>query len=229
MKRIADKFQIDRSRDRDAWLEEPQPPPTGLTWVDQAIGRRYRSCRFANFKAETNGQRHALESCVRYVEEFGQHVRDGVSLVFIGPKGTGKDHLMVSVLRAIVLGYPHKSSRRRRAVYRDGLRLFAEFRGSIGSSKGEDTIVGSYTEPHLLALSDPLPPTGSLSEYEQRMLLRIIDGRYRECRPTTATLNVANRDELDARMGAQAADRLLDGAIVVRCDWESYRMRKDRD
>ncbi len=113
-----------------------------------------------------------------------------------------------------------------RVIYRDGLRLFSQFKSRFddrNSTDTEDSIVDSYIKPHLFAVSDPLPPKGSLSEYESRMWLRIVDGRYRDMRPTAATINVSSREELEDRMGAQAADRLCDEAFIVKCNWPSHR------
>lgn len=196
-------------------------------WIDKSIGRRYVNCTLDGYKIWNEKQALAVQQCRDYVLNFGEHFRAGTSLVFIGPKGTGKDHLMVATIKAICAGYENKSNRQR-AIYRDGLRLFAEFRGTINNNRAEDSVVDVYIQPDLLALSDPVPPVGSLSEYEQRMLLRVIDGRYRECRPMTATINASKRAEMETRMGPQSTDRLLDIAVVVKCNWESYRQGRDK-
>ncbi len=189
--------------------------------VDAAIGKRYADCTFQGFRQLTPMHESAVAVCRDYVTHFGTYRTEGKSLVLFGPKGTGKDHLMVATIKSILIGYGRNPGD---IVYRDGLRLFAEFRHAIKSgATDEDAIVEKYIHPHLLALSDPIPPAGSLSEYEQRMLLRIVDGRYRDCLPMAATLNVKDRNELEQRMGPQAADRLCDGAVLVPCNWASYR------
>jgi hypothetical protein len=55
------------------------------------------------------------------------------------------------------------------------------------------------------------------------MLFRVVDARYRQCKPTWITVNAVGRTELDRRMGAQTADRITDGAVALFCNWPSYR------
>ena len=42
------------------------------------------------------------------------------------------------------------------------------------------------------------------------------------------TVNVNSRAELDSRMGVQLADRLVDGALTLFCNWPSYRKPADK-
>jgi DNA replication protein DnaC len=193
-------------------------------YIDEAVGRRYVGCTFANFDCQgkdSGKKQDALNAAVDYANRFREHYEAGRSLVFVGPKGTGKDHLMTAVIRQVALGWKQPG----KVVFRDGLRLFAEFRGAFGSPVTEDQIVDKYIAPMLLAISDPLPPVGSLSEYEKRMTQRIIDGRYRDAKPITSTINAINRNEVTERLGVQATDRLFEDAIVVRCNWASHRVR----
>lgn len=211
----------------------PADPDRSCDWLSEAVGRRYRDCTLGNWIAggltgngsekANQAMNKALEQSKNYVKGFVDHIRRGQSIVFVGPKGAGKDHLMVGVLRGIIEGYGVASHKVR---YIDGLSLFGEFRDTIKSNTTEQSVIEKHCKPDLLAISDPLPPTGDLSEYEQRMMLRLIDKRYRDCRPMAATINASDRAEVERRMGPQAADRLLDDAVVVLCNWPSYRQRR---
>jgi DNA replication protein DnaC len=218
------RLQVDPSRIPERPIDAAVDSSISATqFIDEAIGRRYVRCLFSNFSTgpkESEKKQAALDACRDYVENFPQHYEAGRSLVIVGPKGTGKDHLLTATIREIAtrLKTPGK------VIFRDGLRLFSEFRASFGTAVTEDKIIDKYIAPKLLAISDPLPPRGTLSEHEQRMALRIIDGRYRESLPMATTINAVNRAEISDRLGAQATDRLFDCAIVVRCVWESYRM-----
>jgi len=203
------------------------PDPDGAVeathYIDQHVGRRYAGCSFDNFEtgpSEQAKKKSALDACVEYATNFREHFEAGRSLILVGPKGTGKDHLLTATIRKIArnFGKPGK------VMFRDGLKLFSEFRAAFGdNATTEQSIVDRYLSPALLAISDPLPPRGTLSEHEQRMALRIIDGRYRESRPLALTINAVNRQEISDRLGVQACDRIFDCAVVVRCVWESYR------
>jgi hypothetical protein len=50
-----------------------------------------------------------------------------------------------------------------------------------------------------------------------------VDYRYSHRKPIWLTLNVADGAEAELRMGAQTVDRLRDGALVLFCNWPSYR------
>lgn len=201
---------------------EELDPNDPMRFLKEHAGRRYWNCCFDGYETESPTQEQAKQKCIQYMRDFGHHVRNGTGLILLGPKGTGKDHLLFSTLKALVSRYSVPAGK---IVYRDGLALFAEFRraSDFKTAESEDVVVDKYRRPHLLAVSDPLPPRGMMSEFEMRCWLRVVDGRYRDQLPIAATLNVANRQELDERMGAQAADRLCDGAVVVMCNWASYR------
>lgn len=203
-------------------VPEPGGAVEATRYIDQHVGRRYAGCTFDNFKTGPKEQvkkSAAVTACAEYANGFREHFEAGRSLILVGPKGTGKDHLLTATIRRIANNFGKPG----RVMFRDGLKLFGEFRAAIGTPQTEQSIIDRYTSPALLAISDPLPPRGTLSEHEQRMALRIIDGRYRESRPLALTVNAVNRQEISDRLGVQACDRIFDCAIVVRCVWESYR------
>ena len=75
----------------------------------------------------------------------------------------------------------------------------------------------------LLCISDPTPVSGSVTEYQANVLYQIFKCRCRDLRPVWTTINVASRSELGERIGEPNADRLIDGACTVFCNWPSYR------
>jgi len=203
---------------------EPEEPENDspTVYIDQHIGKRYVRCRLDTFR--TDGEHaaakiKAVDQCREYVNNFAEHCEAGRSLVVIGPKGTGKDHLVSAVVREIArrLGKPGL------VVFRDGLTLYSEFKSAFDEVGSQDAIVSKYVMPKLFAVSDPVPPSGPLSNFDQQLIMRIIDGRYRECRPLAVTINCATRAEMATRLGAQSTDRLFDCAIVVVCNWPSFR------
>lgn len=172
------------------------------------MGPRYAECSLENYRGEHPGQQEILER----LRAYDWLTRP--NLLLFGPKGTGKDHLLAAMARrAVDLG----------VEWRNGLDLFGEWRDMVGSETRERDAIASLIGADVLALSDPLPPSGALSEWQQQMLARVVDGRYRRLAPTWATLNVVDRAEFDARLGPMIADRLRDGAVALFCNWPSYR------
>jgi len=204
--------------------DTPESPvdDSPTVYIDHQIGKRYVRCRLDTFDCsgdEPQAKCNAVVQCRDYVDAFREHHEAGRSLILIGPKGTGKDHLVSAVVREIAkrLGKPGA------VVFRDGLSLFAEVKATYDDHTRTDDVVEKYIRPVLLAISDPLPPVGALSQHDQSVILRIIDGRYRQCLPLAVTVNCSSRKEMAERLGPQATDRLFDCAVVVPCNWKSYR------
>lgn len=217
-------FDVNRDRSRDKPVEHELDELSPTYWIDRAVGRRYVGCTLDGFACDDDHaevQSKVVQAVREYVIGFRDNFRDGRGLVLIGPKGTGKDHLMIAAIRAIANGFSSRS-----ITYRSGEAFFDEFKERIGTGKSYSQLVERFSLPPLLAISDPLPVKGDLSAHDQEVLFRVLLNRYKEMRPTMATVNVANRDELEKRMGPQSADRLLDGALILKCNWPSYRQRK---
>ena len=217
--RVKPELRVTVSDDAESWTERQQrrrheelrEARRGATRGSLArMGSRYAECSFANFRCERPEQQAVVERLERYDWLHRPNV------LLFGPKGTGKDHLLTALVRRAGEGDLG-------VLWRNGLDLFGEWRDAVGSEERERDAIAPLVGCDVLALSDPLPPSGALSEWQQQMLARVIDGRYRRMAPTWATLNVVSGEEADARLGPLIADRLRDGAVALFCNWPSYR------
>jgi DNA replication protein DnaC len=188
-----------------------------------SFGIRYADCRLDNFVVSLPEQKKVVDALRDYVATFDERAKRGQGVVLFGPAGTGKDHLAVAVCKAV---YDRWTDWYGRKFIRfvTGLDLYRMIRDTMGSkSTSEWDVIEPYVRASLLLLSDPLPPRGPLTDWQAGVLLDIIDARYRGLLPTIVTVNIANGNEGDERMGAQTLDRLKDGAVCFYCDWPSYR------
>lgn len=192
-------------------------------------GERYRDCRLKNFACETEAQVATVEKLREYCTEMPYRIQRGESIVLFGPRGTGKDHLLMALAHAAIgLG--------KSVEWKNGMDLFGDVRDAMTTGTEEKRIVSELVRPDVLYLSDPLPviaggaangkTPGCLTDFQASMLFRILDGRYSRSKPTWVTVNVASGKELDERIGPQNADRLRDGALGIFCNWPSYRKAK---
>lgn len=194
-----------------------------LETLRRQVGRRYAACSLQNFKLSddmdvSRKQQTVLAAVQAYVDSLKERIADGCGLFLFGPAGCGKDHLLTAVmLEAVGRGYG--------VAWFNGQDLYGQFRDAITNeaSVSERQTVDRLTEPAVLALSDPIPPSGDVTPFQRSMLFRVIDRRYRDRRPTWITANVADRTEADSRFSVQLVDRLTDESLCLPCNWPSHR------
>jgi len=181
------------------------------------LGDTKRDPSLNTFVASCDRQRAVLGALHEYGADIDGRRRNGEGLLFYGPPGTGKDHLLVATGMMVTLY--HGAAVR----WMNGLDLWGLFRDAIHNGDDEDSVLYPLESADVLYISDPLPPSGAITEYQAAQFARFLDSRYRACRPTWVTMNVANKAEAEARLGVPIVDRLRDGAMCIACNWPSYR------
>jgi DNA replication protein DnaC len=195
--------------------------------LGSAIGRRYKDCRFDTFDvyqepAVATAQRSVLQTLKLYASKVGDRVRHGQNVVFYGPCGSGKDHLLSALMyEAVMAGVE--------VVWINGMRLFEKRRDAINSDTKERGLLSEFERPSVLAISDPVPPWGELEKGQAEFLLRLLDSRYRDQKPTWVTANIANKADGEKRLSKHVWDRLRDRSVGVDCNWPSYRTPMNAD
>ena len=218
LERIVGGLAIDQAADEAT--ERREREQRFRRWLDfiGERGNRYADCQLATFDCSMPRQTTAVKKLTEYVRCIQQRVRACEGVVLYGSRGTGKDHLAVAVCREAIRNDIT-------VKWCNGIDLFARVRASMDKSarETEKQIIDELTRPDVLYLSDPIPPTGNLTDFQQQTLFRVLDARYSRLKPAIVTVNVAKGSELDERIGAQNADRIKDGALAIHCDWPSHR------
>jgi DNA replication protein DnaC len=183
------------------------------------IGRRYRECRLSNFSThgtaeEVASQKAAVASVWEFCETLNTQVEAGRNVVLFGPPGTGKDHILAAMLRVAAIAEID-------FCWTNGIDLFSQVRDAIDTETKERVLIRQWCDPAILAISDPVPPWGPLTQWQASILFQIVDRRYRDCKPVWITGNFA--DDASDRLGAQVVDRLKHDALVISCQWSSWR------
>lgn len=190
--------------------------------VLSGAGTGYAKCTLQSYRTDKvptdyrKQQEAAYRAVCEYAQRIGDRIREGVGLVLFGTVGSGKDHLAISVCK-------HAIKAQFTAGWINGQRWFAEIRDAMDTDKTERGILGKVANPDLLVLSDPLPNAGELTAYQATWLYRLADARRAAGKPTIVTVNVADDDEADRRLGEATWDRLCDSAVKIKCNWPSYR------
>lgn len=211
-----------RERERQEYLRKCEVGRRRALWkrFEGEVGVEYAECRLNTFNAKPGPQASVLETLIRFCSKPQDRMDRGIGLFFFGPCGTGKDHLMIGAAHQFIgrLGVG--------VMWLQGSSLWRELRDIITTKdRTEADVEKRLLEPHILAISDPLPPgTSALGEHQAGMLFRVIDGRLRARKPTWMTVNVADRKQAETRMTAQIVDRLVGKSIVLECNWPSGRV-----
>ncbi|WP_153559369.1 ATP-binding protein [Roseimaritima sediminicola] len=189
-------------------------------WLRRDRGKRYADCTFDNYQITNDKQQRVVDKLREYAAD-PKNIENGVGVVLYGTKGCGKDHLLMALAHAMV-GLHGICP-----LWVNGATLHTELkREDFDDPNRPSSLVRFGNDPRtapILWVSDPLPPSGALSEYQQKLILEVIDRRYSSMLPTWTTMNVASGSEAEERLGAQAVDRLCHGSLVLACGWKSYR------
>jgi DNA replication protein DnaC len=138
------------------------------------------------------------------------------NLIIAGPCGTGKDHLLFCVLAKFIF---HANAD---VQHYRGCNLTAELIAGARDGKNEQ-IIARCIDANILSISDPIPPSGEFSDFIRRSMLRIIDNRYADMKPTYLTVNLKDSKQMREKIGDEMTDRILEKGRAIRCFWESYR------
>ncbi len=210
----------ERARESDARREASQRSARLIVVADK-LGKRYAPDRatLASYVVTHERQKAVLARVKAFAAELSPKASTVRGLVLYGTVGTGKDHLLAALLYdAARIGL--------NADWCNGQNIFGRFRDAMDTGESEAGLVSTFTKPDVLGISDPIPPIVDANRpqaWRTELLYRVLDARYRECRPTWVTVNATSADDAAAKLSSPVFDRLRDGAELIPCFWPSHR------
>lgn len=186
------------------------------------IDKRFLDCDFENYETKKQEQKEALEKCKAYVDNFKYNFENGHSLMMLGNCGTGKNHLATCVSKELIKA-------KYKVIFCRVSDLMQEIKNAWKNNNAEEErcIYEKYKSYDLLVMDEVGLQYNSKAE--KVVLYKIIDDRYRKCKPNIIIGNV-NIEELNESLGEPVVDRLLDGCgEAINFNWESYRSNDKKE
>jgi DNA replication protein DnaC len=200
--------RIDESRERCRY--------SAVRELSADLGPRYSRCTLQGFEAAPGSvQERVKHELIHWsADQALDHVMQGRGVFFVGSTGTGKDHLAAALLLRLA---DQGTSCRWLPVQTWFKRLADAVRGD-----SREDLFADYIKPSVLCLSDPVLSV-SLTESQERNLYELVNQRYNRRKSTWVTCNFKDRVEGQRLLGPQTFSRLIEGAFVVRTNWEDRR------
>lgn len=139
----------------------------------------------------------------------------GCIIALVGPRGTGKTQLAVSLMRDAVDGD-------RSARYITAMDLIDEFHAA---RSGDDYkvlgVMARFASAGVLVIDETQERAGT--DFEDRQIVRLIDKRYSHGLVDTVLISNQTPEEFAKSVGSSVIDRMRECGEIVVCDWSSFR------
>ena len=180
------------------------------------IPPRFQNKNLESYETPNTWQVKAKTAIQNYINNLDENLEKGRNIILIGGVGTGKTHLSIGLLKAVIenggIG-----------MFITASDLFMNIRDTWTRSSEITTLdrVQQFVDLDLLVIDEIGVQRGT--DNEREILFSIINSRYNNLKPTVLLSNLSLK-EVRAYIGERTFDRLKeDGGQIVVLNGESYR------
>jgi len=157
----------------------------------------------AGYRAYSPAQQRALLRARRFVDEFVPGATGQRALLFCGPPGTGKTHLLSAMLRELA------AKKGVRGRYEEFFLLLSDIRDGFSRGLSSREWLEPLRQVDVLAI-DEIGKGGKNREFEQGILDEVLSVRYNAGRPTLLASNYPRPGTVawEFRADGQSAENL---------------------
>ncbi|MCX7919040.1 MAG: ATP-binding protein [bacterium] len=186
---------------------------TVMRLIAANIPPMYREKSLETFKTNTKAREKVFELAKKYIEDYTANQR---GLLFWGKCGTGKSHLAVAILKALI----HKGYT---GLFYNTITLLDAIRATYDSSDESATwdLIDRVCDTDILVLDDL--GAEKTSGWVNERLYAIVNKRYENRKTTIVT---TNRDipELKEQIGDRIYSRLVEMCFSIPFEGKDYRI-----
>lgn len=211
-----------------------------VVWDYVGVPERLAHAALDNYCPGCLQQEEALDMCREYARQGIENIRQGRGLLLKGPVGTGKSHLSIATLRAIIESAPDQFGRAASPTQLMGFPEYAGLKCSmVPVFELLERVKRSYNskerkKDYLVSLirrcrRDDVVILDDIgaekpSDWVEEQLYGLIDHRYRLKLATFFTTN-CSMAKLENQIGARAVSRIFEMCQGVMVGGEDYRKK----
>ncbi|HEX4384860.1 MAG TPA: ATP-binding protein [Myxococcales bacterium] len=186
----------------------------------------------ASYRPYSPAQQRAVVRARRFVDEFVPGASGQRALLFCGPPGTGKTHLLSAMLRELA------AKKGVRGRYEEFFLLLSDIRDGFSHNVSSREWLTPLREVDVLAI-DEIGKGGKNREFEQGVLDEVISVRYNAGRPTLLATNYPPAgatwqfksdgqaaENLEERIGPRVHSRIHEMADLIEVVGEDKRIQE---
>lgn len=180
------------------------------------IPPRFKNKSLENFIATQSWQQEAKKKIQNYIDNLDDNLASGRNVILIGSVGTGKTHLSIALLKAVIENGGV-------GTFLTASDLFLNIRDTWARHSEISTLerIQQFVDLDILVIDEIGVQRGT--DNEREILFSIINSRYNNLKPTVLLSNLSLKEVRDY-IGERTFDRLKeDGGYLIVLNGESYR------